>query len=85
MLDLPADAPVEDCIARLGELHETYRADYQAYYDRNATPDSPAIRGADPLIILVPGVGMFSYGARQADRPGGWRVLSERDQRDARR
>jgi rhamnulose-1-phosphate aldolase/alcohol dehydrogenase len=62
VLDLPADASVEDAIARLRELHEPYRADYQAYYDRHATPDSPAIRGADPLIILVPGVGMFSYG-----------------------
>jgi rhamnulose-1-phosphate aldolase/alcohol dehydrogenase len=62
ILDLPATAPVEDCIARLNELHEAYRADYQSYYDRHATPDSPAIRGADPLIILVPGVGMFSYG-----------------------
>ena len=62
VLDLPADAPVEDCIARLGELHEAYRADYEAYYERHATPDSPPIRGADPLIILVPGVGMFSYG-----------------------
>jgi rhamnulose-1-phosphate aldolase/alcohol dehydrogenase len=62
VLDLPADASVEDSIARLLELHESYRADYQAYYERHATPDSPAIRGADPLIILVPGVGMFSYG-----------------------
>jgi rhamnulose-1-phosphate aldolase/alcohol dehydrogenase len=62
VLDLPVDAPVEACIARLRELHEAYRADYQAYYERNATPDSPPIRGADPLIILVPGVGMFSYG-----------------------
>jgi rhamnulose-1-phosphate aldolase/alcohol dehydrogenase len=62
VLDLPADASVEDCLARLRELHETYRADYQAYYERHATPDSPPIRGADPLIILVPGVGMFSYG-----------------------
>jgi rhamnulose-1-phosphate aldolase/alcohol dehydrogenase len=62
VLDLPADVSVEDCIARLRELHEAYRADYQAYYERNATPDSPAIRGADPLIILIPGVGMFSYG-----------------------
>jgi rhamnulose-1-phosphate aldolase/alcohol dehydrogenase len=62
VLDLPADTRVEDCIARLGELHEAYRADYQAYYERHATPDSAAIRGADPLIILVPGVGMFSYG-----------------------
>ena len=34
-----------------------------AYYERNAEPDTPAMRGADPAIVLVPGVGMFSYGA----------------------
>lgn len=62
VLDLPADASVEDAKARLKELHAAYREDYQGYYDRNATPDSPAIRGADPLIVLVPGVGMFSFG-----------------------
>ncbi len=62
VVDLPATASVEEVTARLAELHEEYRADYQAYYDRHATPDSPAIRGADPLIVLVPGVGMFSFG-----------------------
>ncbi len=62
VLDLPATASVEDATARLTELHSGYRAGYQAYYDRHATPGSPAIRGADPLIILIPGVGMFSYG-----------------------
>ena len=62
VVDLPADASVEDTVTRLGELHAAYREDYQAYYDRNATPDSPAIRGADPAIVLVPGVGMFSFG-----------------------
>ncbi|TCI98953.1 bifunctional aldolase/short-chain dehydrogenase [Aeromicrobium sp. IC_218] len=62
VLDLPATATVEESIARLHELSESYRADYQAYYDRHATADSPAIRGADPLIVLVPGVGMFSFG-----------------------
>lgn len=62
VLDLPATATAEAMIARLKELHGEYRAAYQAYYDRHATPDSPAIRGADPLIVLVPGVGMFSYG-----------------------
>lgn len=62
VLDLPADASIDDSIARLKELHEAYRADYQGYYDRNATEDSPAIRGADPAIVLIPGVGMFSYG-----------------------
>ena len=65
VLDLPASASVEESIARLRELHEAYRADYQGYYDRNATPESPGIRGADPLIILIPGVGMFSYGANK--------------------
>lgn len=62
VLDLPATASIEDSIARLKELHEAYRADYQGYYDRNTTADSPAIRGADPAVILIPGVGMFSYG-----------------------
>ncbi|MBD7994520.1 bifunctional aldolase/short-chain dehydrogenase [Arthrobacter sp. Sa2CUA1] len=62
VLDLPADAPVEDCTARLKELHEAYRADYQAYYERHADAGSPAMRGADPAIVLVPGVGMFSWG-----------------------
>jgi rhamnulose-1-phosphate aldolase/alcohol dehydrogenase len=62
VVDLPASAPLEDVVARLRELHAAYRADYQAYYDRHATSDSPAIRGADPAIVLVPGVGMFSFG-----------------------
>ncbi|MFB2598799.1 bifunctional aldolase/short-chain dehydrogenase [Herbiconiux sp. P17] len=65
VLDLPADASIEESIARLKELHAEYRADYAAYYDRNATPDSPAMRGADPAIVLIPGVGMFSYGANK--------------------
>ncbi|WP_157975816.1 bifunctional aldolase/short-chain dehydrogenase [Brachybacterium sp. YJGR34] len=62
VLDLPAEASVEDSAARLRELHEAYRADYTAYYERHATAGSPAIRGADPAIVLVPGVGMFSFG-----------------------
>lgn len=62
VLDLPSDAPMEECAARLKELHEQYRQDYQAYYDRHAEADSPAIRGGDPAIVLIPGVGMFSFG-----------------------
>ena len=62
VVDLPADAPVEDLVTRLADLHEHYRADYASYYERHAASGSPAMRGADPAIILVPGVGMFSYG-----------------------
>ena len=65
ILDLPVTATVDEQAARLHELHQAYRADYQAYYDAHADAESPAIRGADPLIVLVPGVGMFSYGANK--------------------
>ncbi|QNO38012.1 bifunctional aldolase/short-chain dehydrogenase [Protaetiibacter sp. SSC-01] len=65
LLDLPAAASVDDAIARLKELHEAYRADYTAYYEAHADADSPAMRGADPAIVLVPGVGMFSFGANK--------------------
>ncbi|MFG3436803.1 bifunctional aldolase/short-chain dehydrogenase [Nonomuraea sp. NPDC047897] len=62
VLDLAPDAPLEEAVARLRELHAAYREEYAAYYDRHATPDSPPMRGADPAIVLVPGVGMFSFG-----------------------
>jgi rhamnulose-1-phosphate aldolase/alcohol dehydrogenase len=62
VLDLPPTAPLEEVATRLKELHARYRAEYAAYYRRHAAPDSPAMRGADPAIVLVPGVGMFSYG-----------------------
>jgi len=63
VLDLPAEAGVEESIERLTALHEQYRTEYAAYYDEHADDASPTMRGADPAIVLVPGVGMFSYGA----------------------
>ncbi|HZX02678.1 bifunctional aldolase/short-chain dehydrogenase [Kribbella sp.] len=62
VLDLPPSASVDECITRLKELHTQYRTDYEAYYQAYADADSPAMRGADPAIVLVPGVGMFSFG-----------------------
>ena len=62
VLDLPADTDLEKVKARLEKLHEAYRKDYEAYYKAHATKGSPAMRGADPAIILIPGVGMFSFG-----------------------
>lgn len=62
VLDTEPSAELEQVITRIHTLHEEYRANYSAYYNRHATKESPAIRGADPLIILVPGIGMFSYG-----------------------
>jgi len=72
VLDLPPAAPLESVVDRLRELHAVYREDYRAYYERHADPDSPPMRGADPAIVLVPGIGMFSYGAtKQTARVAG--------------
>ncbi len=62
VLDLAPDVPLDEAVARLRELHQAYRAEYRAYYQHYATPDSPPMRGADPAIVLVPGIGMFSFG-----------------------
>lgn len=65
VLDLPANADLEKVKARLEKLHQAYRKDYESYYATHATKSSPAMRGADPAIILIPGVGMFSFGANK--------------------
>ena len=67
VVDLPGTATVEETVTRLRELHVAYREAYAGYYDRHAvstgsTGGSPPMRGADPAIVLVPGVGMFSFG-----------------------
>ncbi|HXF21385.1 MAG TPA: bifunctional aldolase/short-chain dehydrogenase [Streptosporangiaceae bacterium] len=72
VLDLPPAAPLDETATRLRDLHAAYREDYRAYYERHADADSPPMRGADPAIVLVPGVGMFSYGAdKQTARVAG--------------
>lgn len=57
-LVLEAGANEEAIDAALG----AFRADYAAYYDRCKHTDSPAIRNPNPSIVLVPGVGMISFG-----------------------
>jgi rhamnose utilization protein RhaD (predicted bifunctional aldolase and dehydrogenase)/NAD(P)-dependent dehydrogenase (short-subunit alcohol dehydrogenase family) len=46
---------------------ETYRAEYAEYYKKHALPDSPAVRDASPTVVLVPGVGMFSFGKNKTE------------------
>jgi rhamnose utilization protein RhaD (predicted bifunctional aldolase and dehydrogenase)/NAD(P)-dependent dehydrogenase (short-subunit alcohol dehydrogenase family) len=44
-----------------------YRAGYAAYYKAHALPESPAMRDASPTVVLVPGVGMFSFGKNKTE------------------
>src|SRR5262249_2680071 len=46
---------------------ETYRAEYAEYYKKHTVKDSPAVRDASPTVVLVPGVGMFSFGKNKTE------------------
>lgn len=61
-LIVPADADA----ATLGKLVAAYRDDYAAYYQRCRHPDSPAMRDPNPVIYLVPGVGMIAFAKDKA-------------------
>ena len=63
LLDLPAEAPHEQGSQRLRELHDGYRAEYRRYYDENADPDSPPMRGADRRSCSCPAWACTSFGA----------------------
>jgi rhamnose utilization protein RhaD (predicted bifunctional aldolase and dehydrogenase)/NAD(P)-dependent dehydrogenase (short-subunit alcohol dehydrogenase family) len=44
-----------------------YREEYAAYYASFAQSDSPKMRDANPTVVLVPGMGMFSFGKNKAE------------------
>jgi rhamnose utilization protein RhaD (predicted bifunctional aldolase and dehydrogenase)/NAD(P)-dependent dehydrogenase (short-subunit alcohol dehydrogenase family) len=44
-----------------------YRDQYRAYYRAFATPESPALRDASPAVVLIPGMGMFSFGKNKTE------------------
>jgi rhamnose utilization protein RhaD (predicted bifunctional aldolase and dehydrogenase)/NAD(P)-dependent dehydrogenase (short-subunit alcohol dehydrogenase family) len=44
-----------------------YRSEYAAYYKQHAQPESPAMRDPNPTVVLIPGVGMFSFGKSKAE------------------
>ena len=44
-----------------------YRDEYETYYRKHADPDSPAMRNANPTVVLIPGIGMFSFGKNKAE------------------
>ncbi|NUQ28461.1 MAG: bifunctional rhamnulose-1-phosphate aldolase/short-chain dehydrogenase [Acidobacteriaceae bacterium] len=45
----------------------TYRDEYAEYYKKHALPESPAMRDASPTVVLVPGVGMFTFGKNKTE------------------
>src|SRR5688572_21789199 len=46
---------------KIAPLFEAYRRMYADYYNTCKHPNSPAIRDRNPVVILYPGVGMFTF------------------------
>ena len=64
VLELNANADLTDVAAtkeKLEPAFETYRNMYAEYYNQCKHPNSPAMRDANPVVILYPGVGMFTF------------------------
>jgi rhamnulose-1-phosphate aldolase/alcohol dehydrogenase len=64
VLELGAGDDLSDVTAikeKLTPAFEAYRKMYEDYYNTCKHPNSPAIRDANPVVILYPGVGMFTF------------------------
>ncbi len=64
VLDLTPDEDLSDIAAikeKLAPQFEAYRKMYADYYNNCKHPNSPACRDANPVVILYPGVGMFTF------------------------
>jgi rhamnulose-1-phosphate aldolase/alcohol dehydrogenase len=53
--------------SEVDKAFDEYRAQYAAYYEENRQPDSPALRNPNPTVVLVPGVGLFSFGKNKTE------------------
>ncbi|MEM7487772.1 MAG: bifunctional rhamnulose-1-phosphate aldolase/short-chain dehydrogenase, partial [Pseudomonadota bacterium] len=65
-LVVPFDGDVDAAVAALPQAVADYRDRYAAYYDRCKHPDSPPMRDPNPVVFLIPGVGMATFAKDKA-------------------
>ncbi len=64
VLSLASDEDLQDpetVLEAIEPAFEKYREEYKEYYEKHKHPNSPAMRDPNPVIIIYPGVGMFSF------------------------
>ncbi|MBY0433226.1 MAG: bifunctional aldolase/short-chain dehydrogenase [Cyclobacteriaceae bacterium] len=64
VLELKSDEDLSDSKVvkeKLVPAFDAYRAMYKAYYEKCKHTNSPAMRDANPVVILYPGVGLFTF------------------------
>ncbi len=63
----PQNGTAETLKEALEEGLVQYREDYRAYYEAHAEPDDPDMRGSDPTVILIPGIGTVAWGKNKSE------------------
>ena len=62
----PINNNIQQVLAGLEEQIAAYRQDYAAYYERCKHDNSPALRDANAVVYLIPGVGMLTFAKDKA-------------------
>jgi rhamnose utilization protein RhaD (predicted bifunctional aldolase and dehydrogenase)/NAD(P)-dependent dehydrogenase (short-subunit alcohol dehydrogenase family) len=63
----PTNADVAALKQQINASLDEYRQQYRDYYHTFATPDSPALRDQSPTVVLIQGLGMFSFGKNKTE------------------
>jgi rhamnose utilization protein RhaD (predicted bifunctional aldolase and dehydrogenase)/NAD(P)-dependent dehydrogenase (short-subunit alcohol dehydrogenase family) len=58
---------ISDLKAQISRSLTEYREQYWTYYHYFAQPDSPSLRDPSPTVVLIPGLGMFSFGKNKTE------------------
>jgi rhamnose utilization protein RhaD (predicted bifunctional aldolase and dehydrogenase)/NAD(P)-dependent dehydrogenase (short-subunit alcohol dehydrogenase family) len=62
-----AEAGIDALRSQIEISLSEYRKQYRTYYRTFATPGSPAVRDPNPAVVLIPGMGMFSFGKNKTE------------------
>jgi len=63
----PATGTLDTLRDAIAQGAQQYRREYSAYYESFATAQSPRLRDPNPSVVLVPGVGLFAFGANRKE------------------
>jgi rhamnose utilization protein RhaD (predicted bifunctional aldolase and dehydrogenase)/NAD(P)-dependent dehydrogenase (short-subunit alcohol dehydrogenase family) len=60
-------SPATELRGKIDAALSNYGEEYRKYYAAHALPESPAMRDPNPTVVLIPGVGVFSFGKNKAE------------------
>ncbi len=63
----PQNGTLDELKENISKGLEQYRKDYEAYYENHSREDSPDMRDPNPTVVLIPGLGMITWGKNKSE------------------